>query len=470
MEPIKTKLTKLNKPATASLWYFFATVLSRGIGMLGTPIFTRLLSAQDFGLYALFLSVCTVVGVPLSLELSGAVCYTALQKFSNKKESLMASASTITFLLGSGYIISFLALTPLISAITGIDGYLIPLIPFFSLCTAIISLYTTWLKYEYKYKEVTFINILLALLSPMLSVLFISALGRDNDGRILGTLIINLLVALPLYISMQRVRRGLFDKKMASYLLKGALPILPHYLSVSLIIRFGEIMLGSLFSPVEVGKFTVASSVGLSLSMISTSLLSALGPWLTRRVKSGDVLKIRRIIDLSLKLLSLSLLFVCAIAPEVLRILAPKEYADALFAVYLLALSVIPMFLSGVITTLRTSFPHIGRGSIPSVLALLTSILLSLTLLAFDYRLLSLVVLLAYSVLAVAGLYLLKKDTRILPLSKGSVVTLLFTAVYSIILALFNGQIIIRGFLLLPLIPVGIVYLRTTLAEMREKE
>lgn len=470
MQKTKAQRLKLNKPATASLWYFFSTVFARGIGMLGTPIFTRLLSAEDFGVYALFLSLSTVITVPLTLELSGAICYPALQAFSDRRNTLMSGACKITLILGGGFSILFLALAPLISSLSGIGEGLVPLVPIFTLSTAIISLYTARLKYEYKYKEVTFINIILALFAPMLSIFFISVLGQRANGRIYGTLILNLLVALPLYISMQKRAPRLFDKETTSYLLKGALPLLPHYMCVSLLIRFGEIMLGRIYGATEVGKFSVASSVGLSLTMVSTSLLSALGPWLTRRVKSGDVLKIRRILDLSLKLIALCLLFVCAIAPEILRVLAPREYSDALYAIYPLALSVVPMFLSGVVTTIRSNFPRVGRSSLPSMLALLTSVLLSALLLGFDWRLLSVVVLLSYSVLALAGLYLLKRDTGFVPISGATLVSVALALAYSLILVLFRGQIVARALLLLPLIPLGVLYLKSTIKEIREKE
>ena len=468
MQRIRSKKLKLNKPATASLWYFFSTVFARGIGMLGTPIFTRLLSAEDFGVYALFLSLSSVISVPLSLELSGAVCYPALQRFWERRDTLMSGACKITLLLGGGFSILFLALSPFISSVSGIDEGLVPLVPLFTLSTAIISLYTARLKYEYKYKEVTFLNIILSLFAPMLSIFFITALGEGRSGRIYGTLILNLLVALPLYISMHRKGPRLFDKETGLYLLKQALPLLPHYLSVSLLIRFGEIILGSMYGAAEVGRFSVASSVGLSLTMVSTSLLSALGPWLTRKVKSGDVLKIRRILGLGLKLLGLALLFVCAIAPEALRLLAPSEYMDALYAIYPLALSVLPMFVSGVVTSIRSCFAGVGRSSLPSLCALLASVLLSLTILRFDWRLLSVVVLVSYSVLAVLGLYLLKRDTGVVPLSGRSFGIMILALVYSMLLALFCGQIIVRGLLLLPLVPLGFVYIRSTIREMRE--
>lgn len=470
MQLTKREKLKLNKPATASLWYFFSTVFARGIGMLGTPIFTRLLSAEDFGIYALFLSLSSVITVPLSLELSGAVCYPALQRFSGRRDILMSGACKITLILGGGFCILFLALAPSISSLSGIGEDLVPLVPLFTLSTAIISLYTARLKYEYKYKEVTFINIILSLFAPMLSIFFISALGQRAYGRIFGTLILNLLVALPLYIIMQRRGPRLFDKKTTSYLLKGALPLLPHYLCVSLLIRFGEIMLGRIYGATEVGKFSVASSVGLSLTMVSTSLISALGPWLTRRVKSGDVLKIRRILDLCLKFLLMCLLFVCALAPEVLRVLAPREYSDALYAIYPLALSVVPMFLSGVVTTIRSNFPRAGRSTLSSLLALLTSVVLSALLLGFDWRFLSLVVLLSYSVLALSGLYLLRRDTGVVPISRDTLVGMALAVGYSLLIVIFREQIVARGLLLLPLLPLGFMYLKSTIREIREKE
>ena len=40
--------------AKATLWYTFANVLIKGISLVSTPIFTRIMSDDDFGSFSLF--------------------------------------------------------------------------------------------------------------------------------------------------------------------------------------------------------------------------------------------------------------------------------------------------------------------------------------------------------------------------------------------------------------------------------
>ena len=455
MSMIEHKGRMLNTPARASLWYLAATVLSRGVGMLGTPIFTRLLSAEDYGLFALFTSITGIIQVPLGLELSGTVCYSALEKFRKGRRRLMWAASHITLLGAGAFLVLFLLFSRPLGDMLALADSLLFLAPIYSLCTAIISL-------------VCLINILLALGTPLLSFLFIK-MGITSSGRMLGAALASLIIALPLFIIMQPRGAVPFPSAEGKYLLGSALPLLPHYSATSLIIRLGEIILANIQGGGAIAKFSVASSVGFSLTIVSASLLSSLGPWLVRRLNDGGVLRIRQIVNLSTLIISLAVILLSALAPELLSLLAPSEYSDAVLIVYTLSLSVLPMFLSGVFTTLSPHKKSGIKGSFPAILALSASVLSALLLVPLDYRLLGFSVLLAYSVLALALLYLVRRESGLVPLDIWKCLcTLALTVGYVILLALLRGHFIARLAVMLPLLPIIIHTASKAFSLMRE--
>jgi len=468
MSMIEHKGRMLNTPARASLWYLAATVLSRGVGMLGTPIFTRLLSAEDYGLFALFTSITGIIQVPLGLELSGTVCYSALEKFRKGRRRLMWAASHITLLGAGAFLVLFLLFSRPLGDMLALADSLLFLAPIYSLCTAIISLYCAWMRYEYRYIRVCLINILLALGTPLLSFLFIK-MGITGSGRMLGAALASLIIALPLFIIMQPRGAVPFPSAEGKYLLGSALPLLPHYIATSLIIRLGEIILANIQGGGAIAKFSVASSVGFSLTIVSASLLSSLGPWLVRRLNDGGVLRIRQIVNLSTLIISLAVILLSALAPELLSLLAPSEYSDAVLIVYPLSLSVLPMFLSGVFTTLSPHKKSGIKGSFPAILALSASVLSALLLVPLDYRLLGFSVLLAYSVLALALLYLVRRESGLVPLDiRKCLCTLALTVGYVILLALLRGHFIARLAIMLPLLPIIIHTASKAFSLMRE--
>ena len=91
MESIK-EIPKLKLPAKASLWYIASSAISRTIGAAGTPIFTRLLTPEEYGLFPLYNTWLAVATVILTLELTGGVIYRGLQKFSHDRDKFLSAA------------------------------------------------------------------------------------------------------------------------------------------------------------------------------------------------------------------------------------------------------------------------------------------------------------------------------------------------------------------------------------------
>ena len=89
LENIKDS-SRLRVPAKASLWHISSSILARGIGVAVTPIFTRLLTPEEYGLYPLYNTWIGIISVIITLELTGAVIYRGLQKFSEKKDEFIS--------------------------------------------------------------------------------------------------------------------------------------------------------------------------------------------------------------------------------------------------------------------------------------------------------------------------------------------------------------------------------------------
>ena len=82
-EKIK-KIKRINKPALAGLWYTASSVLERGSAVIFTPIYTRLLTPNEYGIYSIFVGFCAVTGVIATLQISGGTVYKGLREFGSE--------------------------------------------------------------------------------------------------------------------------------------------------------------------------------------------------------------------------------------------------------------------------------------------------------------------------------------------------------------------------------------------------
>ena len=463
-------MPRLKLPAKASLWYIISSAISRTIGAAGTPIFTRLLTPEEYGLFPLYNTWLSVATVILTLELTGGVIYRGLQKFSQDRDRFI-SATLGLFLSFFFFVCSlYFAFSSVINKVTGLSTPITTFMITQIFASAVIGFYAGRARFEYRYKDVAFLNIASALGAPLLSILLILLTQFKGEARIIGTSLTLLICAAPILYTILKRSRVLFDKEIWRFLLRFNLPLLPHYFAMSLILRVGEMTIGRVYGTEALGKYSVAISVGMSLTMISGGLLSALSPWMLRKIRSGDIDKIRDFLLTLTKALSLICLLLLTIAPEAIKILTPRNFHDALPAVYPLALCVIPSFIAGALTSGEMYYEKSGITALPSIIAALISCALSLLLLPrIDYRFSAIFALLAYVALATFGALIFKRMSGNIPIHvKKSITTLALTITYALLLFLFRGVLASRILLAIPLIPALIMLGKNIYQEIKE--
>ena len=77
---------------TASFSYVISNTLSRGFAFLFTPIFTRVLSPEEYGVYSLYTSILTIVTVFTTPDTSGGAIYRVLAKEGTDNDNVVSSA------------------------------------------------------------------------------------------------------------------------------------------------------------------------------------------------------------------------------------------------------------------------------------------------------------------------------------------------------------------------------------------
>lgn len=461
----------LKLPAKASLAYIVSSAIARGIGVLGTPIFTRLLSPSEYGLFPLWRTACGLLLSLFTLEIFGSTFYRGLQRYDGERARFLTAAlgfSTLLTATGGGI---FFLITAFFKDLFGIGASMSVLLLVNVFSGTIIGLQSAVAKYEYRYRAVVAINLISAFLTPIIAIVLIRLSPLKAEGRIIATTAVSFALALPVLYFMLRGDGRLYDKEIWRYLLRLNLPLLPYHASVGIILRIGELSVDRLFGRVETGKYSVATSVGLSMTMITGGLLSALSPWMIRRIRAGDYRGIRDLLLRLTEIISLIALIAAAFAPETLAIIAPYEYRDVLPAVYPLLLSSIPMLLNGAITSGQAYFESGGKTALPAVAAAFASFLFCTFILPnTDYRSVSIAMLMSYFILMILEAASFKRLCTEAPICmKKTALIILASIAYSAILYSARGYIILRMMLTLPPLLLIPIPLKRLMISIREK-
>ncbi|MBQ3017143.1 MAG: lipopolysaccharide biosynthesis protein [Clostridia bacterium] len=359
----------LNAPARSSLYFTAANLIAKGASFLFTPIFTRLLTSVEYGEYSLFSSFLSVGIVLVTLEIPGGIIMRAFQRRRGLEHISVLTASMLSLLLT-------LPVSALLFLFTKDSGLNFPLANFFlflSLASlSFINLYISKCKFLYNWHAPFVIALLQSIITPILSISLIRIKyfkGYDHVSLKIGTgaavsvIIATVLIIVSIKKSLNEAVRaniglkdiGNYAKELLPFLLKLALPLLPYYFSVMLISQADKLTISNYLGKAALGRYSVAYSAGIALTAVTGGIMSALCPWIMRKVRAGDIALVRRALGtISCLSLPVIIIFLC-VSPEIYAILAPKEYESALPVLFIIASVPLPLSVSQCLCTVSVA-------------------------------------------------------------------------------------------------------------------
>ena len=155
----------------------------------------------------------------------------------------------------------------------------------------------------------------------------------------------------------------------------------------------------------QVGIYSVAYSIGNAINIISNSINQTITPWLYRKLKDNDYKEIRKNITYIFLIVLLIISIFILIVPEMLNIIAAKEYKEALDVVRPVAASTFFSFVYGLFATIEFYFDKNKFSMIISGISAITNIFLNLVFInLFDYRAAGYTTMVCYALLAIGHL------------------------------------------------------------------
>ena len=379
---------RLNKKTSAkissSLWSVSSSLASRGLTFIFTPIFTRLLAPREFGIYSLYVSLMGIFTVITTFEISGNVMYRGLAKFGGERRAeYLSSALGAILTLNVVSLLIYIIFREKINAITSLNTRLTLFLFIQVFLNAAMGVYFADKRYSGEYRSVALINMGMGALSPILALFFIY-LGAGGEARIIAPLVSSALFALPLIYGIFKRGGRIFTRESWRFIFRITPPMLPHYLSLSLIAQADKIIIAHTLGDGALGRYSAAYSVGFLLSLVTSGILLVLSPLTMRKQKENRSDEVQRTVSASGRLVGYATLFFLTLAPEIFYLVASGEYYEALPVVYPIALSVVFLFLSNAASSCLIHYERPAYITKNSVFTGAVCIILSLALIRFS--------------------------------------------------------------------------------------
>lgn len=329
----------------ASLWFLLCTFMQKGISFITTPIFTRLLTSAEYGQYSVFNSWLGIITVFVSLNLYSGVYSQGLVKFEERKKEYSSSLQGLTVTLVIGWTVVYLIWRSWWNNIFGLTTIQMLAMLLMIWATAVFNFWATEQRVDFKYIKLVIITIIISIMKPVISIIFILHAEDKVTARILGLAITECVGYVGLYISQRWRGKKFYSKEFWKYALLFNIPLIPHYLSTTVLNSADRIMISNMAGKSEAGIYNLSYSVSQIMILFNSALLQTLEPWLFKKIKSKRINDITQIAYPCFVVVAFLNLLLIAFAPEIVKIFAPTSYYDAIWIIPPVSMSVYFMFI-----------------------------------------------------------------------------------------------------------------------------
>lgn len=332
------------KEVKASVAYTICGILNKCFSLITLPIFTRIMSTEEYGLSTVYASTAALVVIFTSLQLPYGSLSTAMIKFKADRNGYLSSICTISIVLTAIYIVLCIGMGEFLADFLGIPFILLIVMGIEMLFSTVTAAWMGYQRFEYKYRGVVVVTLLTSIISVILSLIVVSQAEQKGISRVLANALVVSAIGLILLISVMTKGKKPFSKKYWKYALSFNIPLIPYYLSQVVFNQSDRLMIDKICGRSDAAIYGVAYSMATILSFVVTAVHSSYTPWIFERIDEKNVKDTGKVSLILSAGIAFMLLGIVALAPEVIYIMAGKDYMDAVWAITPVAVSVLLLY------------------------------------------------------------------------------------------------------------------------------
>lgn len=331
------------KVLKSAVWYTFSNFLLKSISFITIPIFTRILTHDEFGQFNNYTSWLQIISIFVTLNLQSSLI-SAKYDFKEDIDKYTLSIFTLSSISSIIWAAVLNLYSNFFTKILNLEIYYINCMIIYLFFGSAFSLFQIKSRFLLKYKMNVLLSIINAVSTSFLAVVLVLVMQNKLKGRILGSIIPTIIMGLGVIIYL--IKKGKkIDISYWKYALKICVPYIPHLLSLVLLSSVDRIMITKICGNEKNALYSLAYNCGLIITLLITSLNDAFAPWLGDKLNEKNFDDIRSFSKKYVLIFFVLALGMMLVIPEVLFVLGGESYLEAKFVLAPVALSCIYQFL-----------------------------------------------------------------------------------------------------------------------------
>lgn len=371
------KKVLLSSSLKAGGWYLTGNLFNKALAFITIPIFTRLLSPYDYGFvntYISWVAICSIF-VGLSMENSIRTAYSDFKENINEFLSSVIILSLFNFI-----VLSVLVFVVVIQLNIHVRLILVILCLVQAFMTFMMAYISTYYMMKMEYVKNTLLLGLPNLIATILSIMIIKYLLEDNlyMGRIIPFSLVNTIFGTVIFIGIMKRGKKKIHFGYWKYALNISVPLIFHSLSISILAQSDRIIITKIRGPEDTGIYSLIYNFSMILTIFQASIDGVWIPWFMKKMAEGKKEEINERVRLYIDLMVCILVCLLCISPEVLKLMAPKEYWGGEYFIAPILLSSFIIFLYCISVNVEYYYKSTKRIAINTFIAAISNIILNL--------------------------------------------------------------------------------------------
>ena len=323
----------------AGVWYTACGFLIRGLAFITMPIFTRVMSTYDIGIFSNIIAWFSILAIVTTFELHASV---NIARFDFKKEldSYISSLLVLGSLITGGFYILALISHEFVESFLSIDFVTLNIIFVYLLVYPSVQMFQVKHRIKYEYKSIIFVSLLSAILSTVVALALVLLSDDKLMGRVYGYFMPLIVISAVIYVNLLLAGKKV-SRKYWGYALAISFPMIWHLLATYLLSAADRVMITKMVSPEANALYSVSYALSSIATLLWGSMNNAWSPWAYEKMDEKNYGELKS------KSKPYTIFFVVVVfammllAPELLLLMGGSGYVEAKY--------VIPPVMAGIV-------------------------------------------------------------------------------------------------------------------------
>ena len=331
----------------ATIWFMVCSILQKAISLITVPIFTRMLTQEQYGQYAVYNSWQQIFSMICTLRLEYSVFNKGMSKYKDRRDEYTTSMQGLTNVTACIMLVVYLIFRQQVNDLLELPTIVVLFMILELLFTPAISFWSLRKRYDYKYRPVVVLTLMMSVFNPALGVVLVSLSEDKGLARIFSCIIVQMCFGVTIYILNLCKNKKMFSWDLWKFAFLFNLPLIPHYFSMYILDQSDRIMIQKMVSLEAVALYSIAYNAGAIMKIVTTSMNSALVPWQYRKLENKEFDTLEKRMTSIFLIVALIVVAFSVFAPELVLFFGGEKYMEAVYVIPPVSASLFFIFVYG---------------------------------------------------------------------------------------------------------------------------